>query len=141
MDTPTFEARVLNVQIDRDSNAVYDFCADPANFSKWASGLGDSLARANDEWTAHTSHGRIRIRFAPRNEYGVLDHYVTSETGIEVYIPMRVIASGTGTQLQFTLFRQPDMDDATFQSDAEWVMRDLAALKKLLESEAAAPKR
>ena len=131
---PTLDAKILKVQIDRDSGAVYDFCADPANLTQWASGLGDSLTCVNGDWVAQTSHGRIRIRFAPRNEYGVLDHYVTSETGIEVYIPMRVIASGTGTQLQFTLFRQPDMDDATFQSDAEWVTRDLAALKKLLES-------
>jgi hypothetical protein len=130
---PTLDAKVLNVQIDRDPDAVYDFCADPANLSQWASGLGDSLTRVDDEWVAKTPHGRIRIRFAPHNDYGVLDHYVTSETGIEVYIPMRVIASGTGTQLQFTLFRQPEMDEATFQADAEWVMRDLVALKNLLE--------
>jgi len=131
---PTLNAKVLHVRIDRDPVAVYEFCADPANLSRWASGLGESLVRIGGEWVAQTPHGRIRIRFAPRNDYGVLDHYVTTETGNEVYIPMRVIASGDGTQLQFTLFRQPDMDDATFQADEEWVMRDLIALKKLLES-------
>jgi hypothetical protein len=33
-----------------------------------------------------------------------------------------------------TLFRLPDMSDADFARDAEWVARDLAALKVLLES-------
>lgn len=131
---PVFESKVLSVEIDRKPDAVYDFCIDPANFSKWASGLGDSLAHINDEWVARTPHGRIRIRFTPRNDYGVLDHHITTETGNAVYIPMRVIASGSGTQLQFTLFRQPGMDNETFQSDADWVMRDLLALKKLLEA-------
>lgn len=132
---PTVDAKILTVQIDRGLDAVYDFCADPANLAQWASGLGNSLvAEADDVWIAQTPHGRIHIRFTPRNDYGVLDHYVTTEAGSEVYIPMRVVACGSGTQLQFTLFRQPDMDDARFQTDAEWVMRDLLALKKLLES-------
>ena len=34
----------------------------------------------------------------------------------------------------FTLFRQPDMDDAMFARDAELVNADLQALKHYLES-------
>ena len=32
-----------------------------------------------------------------------------------------------------TLFRGPGMTDETFARDADWVRRDLAALKRLLE--------
>ncbi|MGT2453250.1 hypothetical protein ACU4GI_08065 [Cupriavidus basilensis] len=53
--------------------------------------------------------------------------------GEEIYIPMRVIANGGGTTLLFTLLRSPGVSDAQLQADAEWVRRDLAALKALLE--------
>ena len=55
-------------------------------------------------------------------------------TGIEIYIPLRVIANGTGAEVMLTLFRLPEMTDAVFARDAEWVAKDLAALKALLET-------
>ena len=45
----------------------------------------------------------------------------------------RVIADGAGSEVLFTLFRLPDTTDETFARDAEWVERDLRALKALLE--------
>jgi hypothetical protein len=39
-------------------------------------------------------------------------------------------------ELQFTLLRQPHMDDAAFAHDAEWIARDLRALQALLEAPA-----
>lgn len=131
---PTFDSRVLAIQIDRAHDEVYEFCANPANFARWASGLGEAVACENGQWIGWTPHGRIRVQIAPRNDYGVLDHVVTADNGAEVYIPLRVVASGDGCELQFTLFRQPGMDDETFAHDAEWVMRDLRALKRLMES-------
>jgi hypothetical protein len=47
---------------------------------------------------------------------------------------MRVIANGAGSELIFTLFRLADMSDEKYAEDAEWVMRDLNALKQLLEA-------
>jgi hypothetical protein len=55
-------------------------------------------------------------------------------SGLQVYIPMRVVQNGSGSELIFTLFRLPDMSDAQFDADAEWVMRDLISLKNLLEA-------
>jgi hypothetical protein len=46
---------------------------------------------------------------------------------------MRVIANGAGSEVTLTLFRQPDMSDAKFAEDAEWVARDLRRLKDVLE--------
>jgi hypothetical protein len=46
---------------------------------------------------------------------------------------MRVIANGTGSEVLLTLFRLPDMTVEAFARDAEWVERDLKALKELLE--------
>ncbi|WP_119459573.1 SRPBCC family protein [Rhodospirillaceae bacterium SYSU D60014] len=130
----TFEARIISISIDRDWRAVYDFASVPENLPRWASGLGSALEKANGEWTAEGPEGPIRIRFAERNDFGVLDHYVIPEPGVEIYIPLRVIANGTGSEVIFTLFRVPGMSGERFAADAEWVARDLAALKALLEA-------
>jgi hypothetical protein len=46
---------------------------------------------------------------------------------------MRLIVNGSGCELLFTLFREPNMSDTQFDSDAEFVQRDLNRLKSLME--------
>ena len=130
----TLESRTLSVRIDRTPSDVYDFVSDPENFPKWATGLGSSIDMVGGEWIAQTLHGPTKVRFAERNTFGVLDHAVIPEVGAEVYIPMRVIANGGGSEILFTLFRSPDMSEANFAEDAAWVERDLVSLKTLLEA-------
>jgi hypothetical protein len=114
-----FEARNLSVSINRRPREVYDFASVPENFPKWATGLGKSLRKMNDEWIAETPQGPMKVRFTERNDFGVLDHYVIPKPDKELYIPMRVIANGTGSELIFTLFRPPDMPDEKYAEDAE----------------------
>ena len=130
-----YQSRNLSVQIRRNPRDVYNFTSVPENFPRWASGLGKSLKRKNGEWIAETPQGPIKVRFTERNEFGILDHYVIPESGAEIYIPMRVIPNGSGSELIFTLFRLSDVSDEKFAEDAEWVMRDLTALKNLLEAQ------
>ena len=130
-----YQSRNLSVQIGRNPRDVYNFASVPENFPRWASGLGKSLKRKNGEWIAETPQGPIKVRFTERNEFGILDHYVIPESGVEIYIPMRVIPNGSGSELIFTLFRLSDVSDEKFATDAEWVMRDLTALKNLLEAQ------
>jgi hypothetical protein len=130
-----YQSRNLSVQIRRSPRDVYNFTSVPENFPRWASGLGQSLKRKNGEWIAETPQGPIKVRFTERNEFGILDHHVIPESGAEIYIPMRVIPNGSGSELIFTLFRLSDVSDEKFAADAEWVMRDLTALKNLLEAQ------
>lgn len=46
---------------------------------------------------------------------------------------MRVVPNGDGSEVVFTLFRQPGMTDEQFAADAAWVAKDLAALKAVFE--------
>jgi hypothetical protein len=46
---------------------------------------------------------------------------------------MRLISNGAGCELLFTLFREPDISDERYNSDARFVQRDLNGLKQLLE--------
>ena len=129
------QSRNLNISINRNAKDVYDFVSVPENFRLWASGLGKSLMKVNGEWLAETPEGAAKIRFTEHNELGILDHWVSTKLGLEIYIPMRVIPNGGGSELIFTLFRLPGMSDEKFSSDAEWVMRDLTTLKNFLESQ------
>jgi hypothetical protein len=130
----THQAHNISISIERDSHEVYEFTSQPENLPHWATGLATALEPEGDHWMADTPDGAIRVRFTPRNEYGVLDHRVTMANGIEVYVPMRVVANGSGSEVIFTLFRTPGMSDETLARDIELVKKDLGVLKALLES-------
>ena len=73
------------------------------------------------------------LRFAPPNDLGVLDHDVVLPDGTTVTNPVRVLADGDGSEVVFTLRRQPGVDDAAFEADAAAIAADLATLKRVLE--------
>lgn len=129
---PLLETRFISISIARDPRDVYDFVSNPANLPPWASGLGTSIKNINTEWVADTPNGPVKVSFAPRNDFGVLDYYVTIAPGVEVYVPMRVFPNGSGSELTFTLFRQPGMMEQKFKEDAEWILRDLTKQKEVL---------
>jgi Polyketide cyclase / dehydrase and lipid transport len=128
------ESSHLSVYIDRPVSEVYAFASDPANLPRWAPGLGASVVRRDDAWFVQTPEGQARVVFAPDNEYGVLDHVVTTPSGETVYVPMRAIADGDGCEVIFTLRPTPEMTDEEFERDSALVGGDLALLKKILES-------
>ena len=127
------ETQRLSIAINRAAEEAYEFLSAPENFPKWASGLAGSLRRIGEDWIAETPEGRAVVRFSERNSYGVLDHAVTLPHGTTVYVPLRVVPAADGCELVLTLFRQPDMSDEKFAADAQWVMRDLDAAKRILE--------
>jgi len=129
-------SRHISIGIDRPTAEVYDFTADPLNLPQWAAGLaGARLERDGEQWSTESPMGRVTITFAPRNDFGVLDHEVTLPTGETVYNPLRVISDGDGCEVVFTLRQRPAMTDEELARDADTVTKDLAALKSLLEAE------
>ncbi len=129
----TQQIKHISVTIDRPPREVYAFVSNPENLPKWATGLGGSIRKINDEWIADSPMGRIKIRFAEQNPFGVLDHEVVLESGVRINNPMRVIANGDGSEIFFTLVRRPETSDEKFAEDARWVEKDLRLLKDLLE--------
>jgi hypothetical protein len=77
--------------------------------------------------------GKVKVAFAQKNEFGVLDHDVMLESGAQFYNAMRVFPNDDGSELVFTLYRQPGISDQKFAEDAELVEKDLKRLKTLLE--------
>jgi len=129
----TSESRHISERIDRAAGEVYAYACDPANLPEWAPGLGSSVAEVDGRWFVQTAEGRIEVEFAPRNEFGVLDHHVTLPTGEIVYIPLRVIADEAGCEVVFTLRRLAGMSDEDYARDAAAVAADLARLKAVME--------
>ncbi|MDM0115242.1 SRPBCC family protein [Variovorax sp. J22R133] len=128
-------SRVITQRVACPWRRAYALAADPMRLPDWASGLAKStLTPVGHQWAVETPQGRARLRFAPANELGVLDHWVAPEGAAELYMPFRVIDAGEGAcEFQFTLLRQPHMDDAAFAHDAAWIAKDLQALRNLLE--------
>jgi hypothetical protein len=129
----TRQVRHVSVSIDLPPHEVYSFVSDPQNLPQWATGLGGSIKNVAGEWIADSPMGKIRIKFAEKNAFGVLDHEVVLGSGVTINNPMRVIANEEGSEIVFTLIQQPDMSDEKFAEDAQWVEKDLRILKGLLE--------
>lgn len=135
MNSPGKESRHLSVPIDRTADDVYAYASDPWNLPAWARGLGGSIKKIDGQWVAESSPmGRVVVTFVPRNELGVLDHHVTLPSGETTYNPVRVVSDGTGSEVVFTLRRQPQTSDAEFERDASMVAADLNRLRELMES-------
>lgn len=133
MSSAKAESQVVIVHVAKPLAAVAAFLAEPLNMNDWASGLGLSLREENGQWLANGPEGPVKIRFSPPNAFGIADHWVEVAADIVVYVPLRAIAHGEGTDVQLTLLRLPGMSDAKFAEDADWIRRDLEALKNLLE--------
>ena len=129
----TVESRTLSVRINRPLRVAEEFLANPENWNQWAHGLGKSIRRSQGRWIADEQDGSIEVRFTPKNKFGVVDHYLRRKSGLEIYVPMRLIENGRGCELLFTLFRDPGISDETYAADQEYVRQDLNALKKILE--------
>ncbi|MGV1752871.1 SRPBCC family protein [Agrobacterium sp. CG674] len=128
-------SRIIHLSIVRPWEEVYAFASDPARMPQWAAGLATGLVQDGEEWIASGPLGDVRVKFADRNEFGVIDHRVTLPDGLKVYNAFRVSPNGDGAEVAFTLMKLPGTSDANFERDAAMVRADLERLKALVEGE------
>jgi hypothetical protein len=130
----TYQSRHVSAHIDRPAQDVYVYASDPANLPAWAPGLGSSVEVVDGNLYVESPGGRVVVEFAPRNDYGVLDHTVTGPDGGSDYNPMRVTTDGDGSEVVFSVRRRPGMTDDEFARDAGTVQADMDLLKKIMET-------
>ena len=112
---------------------VYSVASDPDRLPEWAAGLASAaVTREGDDLVVDSPMGRVRVRFVPRNELGVLDHDVVLPDGETVTNPVRVLAHPEGAEILFTV-RQLGMTDEEFDRDCATVEADLGRLAALVE--------
>jgi uncharacterized protein YndB with AHSA1/START domain len=126
---------VITVAIERPFAEVYAFLADPMNFAKWAVNPGSIMTPiGGGDWLVDRPRGQSGIRFAPRNNFGVLDYEVFPVTGGNGPVtPVRLVPNGDGCELVLIWLQRDGVSEEKFRSDAEWVQSDIQRLKTLLE--------
>lgn len=127
-------SRTLTASINRSQLDVYHFVSDLKNMPVWATSFAKSIQQEDGIWTLQTDLGPLQIRIVPQNPFGILDHYVSPTPGVDVYVPMRVVPSGGGSEMIFTLFQQMGMSDEQFENDLRMVRQDLDTLKRVMEN-------
>ncbi|SHF36239.1 hypothetical protein SAMN05444392_11727 [Seinonella peptonophila] len=132
----TYNVKVVHISIKCSPEQVYAFILDPEKFTEWGGSFTRSpIRKINNEWIVDTTEGPMKVSFAPKNEFGVADQYVTFEAkGHEDYNAVRVVPNGSGSEVSFMMFQHPSIKDEDFASDAAKVETDLKSLKKALEN-------
>lgn len=129
----TWSATHISVSINRSPKEVYDFTSNPLNMPKWAAGLSGSIKKDGDHWVSESPMGKVKVVFARANDFGVIDHDVTLENGKTFHNPLRVLKNQKGSEVVFTLYRDPSVTDQEYERDAGMVKKDLLKLKELIE--------
>lgn len=129
-------SHTISVSINHPYEATYRFLAEPRNYGEWAAVDRQTYRPlGNGDWEGMTNVGGMRqFRFTPPNAFGVLDHAMFVPGEELVWTPMRVTPNQEGTELTFTFYQRPGVDDETFASAIEWITTDFLALKALLEA-------
>jgi len=133
---PVYEARAISLSVARPLSEVYDFLAEPTNFSSWAF-VEDAMMEplGQGEWCVETSVGRRFMKFAVRNRSGILSYQSRLSLDETPHlVPMRVLPNGGGTEIVHVFIRRPGATDEDFNSLIEWVTTDLLVLKSILEA-------
>jgi uncharacterized membrane protein len=131
----SFKSKHVGISISHPADEVYEFASNPENLPKWAAGISGSIKNVNGDWIAESPMGRVKVKFADKNRFGILDHDVTLPSGETFYNPMCVFPNKDGSELIFTLYQRPGMSDRDFRNDEEQIKADLEKLKALIEKE------
>lgn len=132
-DITTYSKKFISVTINKPALEVYNYASNPENWSEWMAFI-QSVTKENDTWYAMSDWGRIKVEFVSENNFGIMDHWVTTSGGMKIYNPVRIIENGEGSEFIFTLFQLPHMTDKAFEKDEQDIVNDLKSLKKLLET-------
>lgn len=124
------KSRTVSVSINCDPRTVYEFVSNLENLPKWAKMFCRSVERSNGEWIVETLQGPAKVSLAERNDFGILDHYVSPSPDVEIFVPMRVVPNGNGSEVIFTVFQPADMSEEKYADDIRLVEHDLKNLEK-----------
>ncbi len=127
------KSKTMNTSVKSDPKTVYDFISNLENLPKWAPSTFPSIKEVIGEWLVDTPQGQNKVTLTEKNNFGILDHYVRLTSGVEVYVPMRVVKNNDGSEILLTVFQTPEMTNELFAEDIKMVEKDLIHLKTIIE--------
>jgi len=133
----TESAKTLTASLPQDAHALFAWIADPENLPRWHSSFCRFLRRENGTLIVESPRGAIPIRFIRDDHALVLDLLSEVSEGIELTNAIRVLRSGEGAELVWTLIKPEDVSEALFNEQFRWAGSALQNLRKAVLSEAA----
>ena len=127
------ENTIVRHRVDRSLAEVMSVAADLTRLPEWALGFAAGAEPDGTAWVIDAPFGRVRAEFAIDIERGILDHDVTMPDGTAVHNRLRVEPRPGGSELVFTVVRQPGMSDEQLSADVAAVAADLRRLAELCE--------
>ncbi len=132
-------SRTVSVAIEQPFDDVYGFLADPMNFPSWGPVTSVDVHHLHGgDWLMELPRGPQVIRFTEPNLYGVLDYIIFGageQPGLPV--PVRLIRTETGCELQMQWRRREGIEDAQFEAELGNIAGHFGRLKALLEADPA----
>ena len=64
-----------------------------------------------------------------------MDHYVILPSGLEIFVPLRVVGNDSESEVMLTIFQTLDKSEKKFAEDVDMVERDLKNLKNIMEED------
>lgn len=112
---------------------VYAFASNGENLTQWASGLsGAQIEKSGEFWVSDSPMGKVKVKFAPNNSFGVMDHDVYLPSGEINTNPFRVVKNAEGCEVTFTVFKLAGVSEEDFEKDVHLIETDLKKLKSLM---------
>jgi len=127
------KSHTISISIRKDQKTVYEFISNLENLPRWASSTFPFIKETNGDWLIDTPQGQNKVKLAEKNNFGILDHYVKLPSGVEVYIPMRVVKNNDGSEVMVTVFQTTEMTNEIYEEDLQTVKIDLNQLKTVIE--------
>ncbi|MDO3381627.1 SRPBCC family protein [Gilvimarinus algae] len=124
------KVQTLSIAINAPADKVYHFVRDARNLPRWVPFFESVTAGEGNSWQVTTPDGPASFEFVEDNNLGVVDHTIRFASGDSLTNPMRIVSSGNGCVLMFTLFQHAGMTDAQFQEDLRLVEKDLDTIRQ-----------
>lgn len=127
-------AHTMQIVIGRPWDEVCATLADPARYADWAAWLGPTLRCRRGEWSVQRGPLRAKVRFTPRNGYGVADHCVLEGPDRARFIALRAMPHEEACVVVATFFRPAECSEAQWAMQLDAAQQSLRRLQVLLEA-------
>jgi RNA recognition motif-containing protein len=129
----TQTAKTLTAGLPLDAQSLFTFIADLENLSRWHTSFCRSLRKENGAWIAESPRGPVPVRLIRDDRSFVLDLLMEVAEGIELTHAIRVLSSGDGCEIVWTLVHAEGISDSVFNEQLRWAGSALHNLRKPLE--------
>ncbi len=124
-------SRTVTTVLDAPSREVYEFLSDVGNLPAWATEFARELKYDRGKAKVLNGLGELYFSISADPDTGVIDMYAGPTEDAMALFPTRVVPLGPGrSAYTFTMFKDPEMDDALFESQHRSLLREFENIRE-----------